>query len=161
MWLTQKADRLDRPMKIAHIRERHAPAGTPWRLAAALDDDGTRWLDLEAARRRLVGADPSLAHNSSLFRQPVTTLDDHLARGLRVEGLADLLRGDAEEPVEVAGIVFGPPILRPPSLRDFYQRLIAAGKAKELALTAAMRKLLVILNAILRDRQPWRAPQPA
>jgi len=50
---------------------------------------------------------------------------------------------------------------RNPSLRDFYQRLIAAGKAKELALTAAMRKLLVILNAILRDRQPWRAPQPA
>ena len=29
------------------------------------------------------------------------------------------------------------------------------------ALTAAMRKLLVILNAMLRDRQPWHAPQPA
>jgi transposase len=48
-----------------------------------------------------------------------------------------------------------------PALRAFYQRLVAAGKAKKLALTAAMRKLLVILNAILRDRQPWRAPQPA
>jgi transposase len=48
-----------------------------------------------------------------------------------------------------------------PALRAFYQRLVAAGKAKKLALTAAMRKLLVTLNAILRDRQPWRAPQPA
>ncbi len=48
-----------------------------------------------------------------------------------------------------------------PELRDFYRRLVAAGKAKKLALTAAMRKLLVTLNAILRDRQPWRAPQSA
>jgi transposase len=48
-----------------------------------------------------------------------------------------------------------------PALRAFYLRLVAAGKAKKLALTAAMRKLLVILNAILRDRQPWRPPQSA
>jgi len=48
-----------------------------------------------------------------------------------------------------------------PILRTFYQRLVAAGKAKKLALTAAMRKLLVILNAMLRDRQPWRASSPA
>jgi transposase len=48
-----------------------------------------------------------------------------------------------------------------PPLRAFDQRLIAAGKAKKLALTAAMRKLLVILNAMLSDRQPWRAPQSA
>jgi transposase len=44
--------------------------------------------------------------------------------------------------------------------RAFYLRLFAAGNAKNLALTAAMRKLLVILNAIPRDRRPWRAPQP-
>ncbi len=43
-----------------------------------------------------------------------------------------------------------------PALRAFHLRLVAAGKAKKLALTAAMRKLLVILNAMLRDRQPWR-----
>jgi transposase len=48
-----------------------------------------------------------------------------------------------------------------PALRAFYRHLVAAGKAKKLALTAAMRKLLVTLNAILRDRQPWRSPQPA
>jgi transposase len=48
-----------------------------------------------------------------------------------------------------------------PALRAFYLRLVAAGKAKKLALTAAMRKLVVILNALVRDGQPWRAPQSA
>ena len=48
-----------------------------------------------------------------------------------------------------------------PTLRIFYDRLVAAGKAKKLALIAALRKLLVILNALLRDGQPWRAPQSA
>jgi transposase len=48
-----------------------------------------------------------------------------------------------------------------PALRAFYRRLVAAGKAKKLALIAAMRKLLVVLNAIIRDGQPWRPPQPA
>ena len=42
-----------------------------------------------------------------------------------------------------------------PVIREFYQRLLAAGKPKKLALTACMRKLLVILNSILRHRLPW------
>jgi len=42
-----------------------------------------------------------------------------------------------------------------PVIGTFYQRLVAAGKARKLALTAAMRKLLVILNAMLRDRTSW------
>lgn len=45
-----------------------------------------------------------------------------------------------------------------PTIRTFYQRLVAAGKPKKVALTAAMRKLLTILNAILRDKQPWLPP---
>ena len=48
-----------------------------------------------------------------------------------------------------------------PALRAFYLRLVAAGNAKKLALAAAMRKLVVILNALVSDGQPWRAPQPA
>lgn len=107
-------------MKIAHIREHHAPAGTPWRLAAALDTHGNRWLDLEAARRGLVAADPAREHNSVLFRQPVTTLDAHLARGLRVDALGDLLDAEPDEPLEAAALDFGPPVLAPPSFRDFY-----------------------------------------
>ena len=42
-----------------------------------------------------------------------------------------------------------------PVIRTFYQRLLAAGKPKKLALTACMRKLLTILNAIVRTGQRW------
>ena len=87
-----------------------------------------RWLDLEVARRRAVAADSGLAHNEPVFRRPVTTLDDHLGAGLRVEALRAVVerfdrRGDAyDDDAVVAGgsLVIGPPILRPPSLRDFY-----------------------------------------
>ena len=44
-----------------------------------------------------------------------------------------------------------------PTLKRFYQRLTEAGKPKKIALTALMRKLLTILNAILRDGKPWLA----
>jgi len=43
-----------------------------------------------------------------------------------------------------------------PVIKAFYQRLLAAGKSKKLALVACMRKLLVTLNAILRDQTPWQ-----
>ena len=42
-----------------------------------------------------------------------------------------------------------------PAIRDFYQRLLAAGKPKKVALVASMRKLLVILNAMLNHGSPW------
>lgn len=42
-----------------------------------------------------------------------------------------------------------------PVIRAFHQRLVAAGRPGKVALTAAMRKLLTILNAMLRDRRPW------
>ena len=48
-----------------------------------------------------------------------------------------------------------------PVIRDFYQRLLAAGKPKKLALVACMRKLLVILNAMLKQRSSWRDITPA
>ena len=107
-------------MKIAHVRERTAPAGAPWRLAAALDADGRRWMDLEEARRSLVAREPARAHNSGLFRQPMTTLDAHLAGGLRVEALADLLEAEPAESMDASVLAFGPPILSPPTFRDFY-----------------------------------------
>jgi transposase len=43
-----------------------------------------------------------------------------------------------------------------PLIRAFYQRLCVAGKAKKVALVACMRKLLTIVNAMLKHRQPWR-----
>ena len=42
-----------------------------------------------------------------------------------------------------------------PALKAFYRRLRSAGKPPKLALTAAMRKLLLILNAILKTHTPW------
>ena len=43
-----------------------------------------------------------------------------------------------------------------PVLRTFYRRLLAAGKPKKVALTACMRKLLTILNAMVRTNTTWR-----
>lgn len=43
-----------------------------------------------------------------------------------------------------------------PVLRAFFERLVAAGKPKMVALIAVARKLLTILNAILRDQKPWQ-----
>ena len=44
---------------------------------------------------------------------------------------------------------------RNPVLREFYQRLLEAGKPKKVALTACMRKLLTILNSMVRTGQKW------
>jgi fumarylacetoacetate (FAA) hydrolase len=113
-------------MKIAHVRPLNAPAGSPWLLAAARDPSAERWLLLDEARQGLVVEDPRRAHNSALFREPVTTLDDHLRRGFRIEALAEIVEGygaasdDDEAIVDAAEMRFGPPILEPPSLRDFY-----------------------------------------
>jgi transposase len=43
-----------------------------------------------------------------------------------------------------------------PPIRTFYERLRNNGKPAKVALVACMRKLLTILNAIVRDHQPWR-----
>jgi transposase len=62
-------------------------------------------------------------------------------------------RGRVREALYMAALVdsrHNPPIKR------FYERLVEAGKPKKVALVACMRKLLVILNAVLRDRTPWR-----
>jgi len=113
-------------MKVAHVRERNAPPGSPFRLAAAFDGGAETWLDLEVARRRIAAADPALAHNDALFRHPLTTLDAHLAGGFRVAALGRLLDDFVPADEDDAAILdraeldFGPPILQPPSLRDFY-----------------------------------------
>ena len=43
-----------------------------------------------------------------------------------------------------------------PVLKGFFDRLVAAGKPKMVALIAVARKLLTILNAIIRDNRPWQ-----
>jgi fumarylacetoacetate (FAA) hydrolase len=113
-------------MKVAHVRARHAPVGTPFRLAAALDGPATRWLDLEVARLRLVERDPHRAQEGQRFQRPISTLDAHLAGGLRVAALGELVDEfvPAEEDdaaiLDAEDLAYGPPILQPTSLRDFY-----------------------------------------
>ena len=121
-----------------------APAGAEWRLAAASTPDGLGWLDLEEARLALVAAQPARAHNSSLFRQPITTLDAHLAGGLRVDALADLMDADGVEPLDASVLDFGPPILSPPTFRDFYafeQHVGTMWKRRDLEIPEAWYRL--------------------
>ena len=47
-----------------------------------------------------------------------------------------------------------------PVIRACYQRLVAAGKPRKVALVACIRKTLTILNAMLRTQTPWRMPVP-
>ncbi len=113
-------------MRLAHVRDKY-DQDSPWRLAAAIDGDGVYWVDLEIARQRAVEARPVL-RDRVLTKVPVTTLDDLLARGLRVAALAELVdgfvpRGGADDDEAILRddqVRFGPPILQPSSFRDFY-----------------------------------------
>jgi len=44
-----------------------------------------------------------------------------------------------------------------PPMKAFYDRLVASGKGKKLALIAVARRLATVLNAVVRDRSPWVA----
>ena len=46
-----------------------------------------------------------------------------------------------------------------PGLKRFDERLCTAGKAKKVALTACMRKLLTILNAMVKHKKPWQVQE--
>ena len=41
-------------------------------------------------------------------------------------------------------------------MRGFYQRLVAQGKHKKVAITACMRKMMTILNTMVRNNQEWQ-----
>jgi len=47
-----------------------------------------------------------------------------------------------------------------PVIKDFYSRLIQAGKPHKVAITACMRKMLVILNSMIKNMTPWQEPVP-
>ena len=62
-------------------------------------------------------------------------------------------RGSARRALYIAALVAS---RHNPGLRTFYRRLLAAGKPKMVALIAVARKILTILNAMLRDKKPWQ-----
>jgi len=42
-------------------------------------------------------------------------------------------------------------------MKNFYQKLVAQGKHKKVAITACMRKMITILNALVRNNQEWQS----
>jgi transposase len=134
-----------------------------------------RWLEKELGRTerdldRAIEASPTFRENEALLRS-VPELGSVAPRELSVlVGVAPLnrdsgtLRGRravwggrarAREALYMGALVA---TRYNPHIKEFYERLVAAGKPKKVALVACMRKLLVILNALLRDRTPWRYP---
>ncbi len=76
---------------------------------------------------------------------------------IRVDALSLLTpdsRGDVRAVLYMAAVTA---VQFNPVLKAFYDRLLAANKAKKVALTAVMRKLLTILNAMVRTNKPWNA----
>ncbi|MHA7841611.1 MAG: IS110 family transposase, partial [Gammaproteobacteria bacterium] len=45
-------------------------------------------------------------------------------------------------------------------MKAFYQQLKNAGKASKVALVAVMRKIIITLNAMVRDKKPWQENNP-
>ena len=45
-------------------------------------------------------------------------------------------------------------------LRDKYQQLVKAGKAKKVAITAIMRRIIVLANTLLREGRDWQLHRP-
>jgi len=133
-------------------------------LTQAIADDPT-WRERDALLRSVPGVGPVLAVTllaelpqlGSLSRHQVAALagvaplnrDSGTRRGIRtVWGGRARVRGALYMAALVA-------TRYNPVIRAFYARLCAAGKPKKVALTACMRKLLTILNALLAHRTPW------
>ena len=102
----------------------------------------------------VLGALPELG---TLSRQAIAALvglapfarDSGSWRGKRFIGGG---RADVRRALYMAALVAS---RRNPALREFYHRLVARGKPKKLALTATMRKLLIIMNSMLRTKTRW------
>ena len=141
-------------------------------------------LTLDKAIEAAVRADPELARKDQLLRSVpgVGPVFSHTLLALMPE-LGKLANRQAAALVGVAPYAFDSGVLRGqrhifggrrpvrdvaymaalagaihnPVLKAFRQRLLTAGKRPKVALVALMRKLVTILNAILRDGQPWQA----
>lgn len=135
-------------------------------LAQTIADDPT-WRERDALLRSVPGVGPVLATTllaelpqlGTLTRQQVAALagvaplnrDSGTRRGIRtVWGGRARVRGALYMAALVA-------TRYNPVIRAFYARLCAAGKPKKVALTACMRKLLTILNALLAHHTPWQS----
>ncbi len=148
-WLRQELRALD-----AELQERIRPSPL--------------WCEQAALLRTVPGVGPVLALTllahlpelGTLDRKPLAALvglaprpaDSGTRRGRRVIGGG---RAQVRATLYMGTLVA---VQHNPVLRRFYERLLAAGTPKKLALVACMHKLLLILNAVLRQRTPWQPP---
>jgi hypothetical protein len=65
------------------------------------------------------------------------------------DGTSDCLLGRRQPRAAQSAARWNPP------LRRFYERLVSRGKSKKAALAAVARKLLIAINAMMRDQRPW------
>lgn len=164
-------------------RQRHAPAAVAADLAAHLAFLGERIAALDAEMQAAILADDGLRQRATLLRS-MPGVGPVLAATLLAE-LPELGQASGKELAALVGVApfardsgswrgrrqvwGGRAPLRAalymaalvasrhnPTIHRFYTRLVAAGKPKKLALVACMRKLLVILNAILRHHTPFQ-----
>lgn len=166
-------------------REKRAPARLKKsivRLKKALEkelasvdndiDDQVRgspaWCEKEELLRSVIGIGPRIARTLIADLPELGELDRRKIASLA--GLAPFTRqsgqwrgrsfiGGGRGPVRSA-LFMGAMVAKAhnPHLKAFFDRLVAAGKPKIVAIIAVARKLLTILNAIIRDKTPW---QPA
>lgn len=151
-WLRQERDDLDRDLRQ---RIRQSPA---WRE----DDDLLQSVPGvgPVLATTLIAELPELGH---LDRKQIATLvgvaplncESGILRGRRIIWGG---RAQVRAALWMGALVA---IRHNPVIRQFYARLLAAGKAKKVALTACMHKLLTILNALLRHRTRWQVPTHA
>jgi transposase len=135
------------------------------REIGALIKDSPLWLETERLLEQVPAVGPVTTHTliahlpelGSLNRKQIAALaglapfnrDSGTLRGHR------MIWGGRTEVRQVLYMATVCAIRANPSIRVFYQRLRANGKPAKVALVASMRKLLTILNAIVRDRRPW------
>lgn len=148
-WLEKELSRTDRDLD-------EAIAGSPV------------WRENEALLRSVPGVGPVLARTLLAEMPELSTLDRKRLAALA--GVAPLNRdsGTLRGRRSVwggrarvrAALYMGALVAarHNPAIRAFYERLVASGKPKKVALVACMRKLLSILGAVLKNRTPWRSP---
>lgn len=136
-------------------------------LAQAIADDPI-WRERDALLRSVPGVGPVLAVTLLAELPQLGSLNRHQVAALA--GVAPLNRDSGTRRgirtvwggrARVRGALYMAALVATrynPVIRAFYERLCAAGKPKKVALTACMRKLLTILNALLAHRTPWQLP---
>lgn len=135
-------------------------------LAQAIADDPT-WRERDALLRSVPGVGPVLAVTLLAELPQLGALTRHQVAALA--GVAPLNRDSGTRRgirtvwggrARVRGALYMAALVATrynPVIRAFYARLCAAGKPKKVALTACMRKLLTILNALLAHHTPWQS----